>query len=130
MITNNVDKLMSIFDRAFTDCVEGLEDNLLFDAQDQMLLNAYNSHHHIVSGTGPDGNIYDTGALHESMNAVHSAEGGVYSAIVGTDNDYAGWVHDGGWVEARPWISDALDNNKATYQTLIEEVFQQACEEF
>ena len=130
MIVSNVDELKRGMDDSFSAAVDVLTEQELTGVQDQMMFNSYNSHHHVVTGTGPDNMIYDTGDLYGSMDSATNVSDGSYEAYVGTNNEYAHWVHEGGWVEARPFVKDRFDDDTENIQKLLKQAFELALGDF
>ena len=130
MIVNNVDALKSNIKDSFSAVVDVIAEQELEGVRDKMMFNDYEEHHHIVTGTGPDNMIYDTGDLYGSMDSATNIDKGSYEAYVGTNMDYAHWVHEGGWVESRPFIKDRLDEDTENIQQLLDQAFELAIEDF
>lgn len=96
-LSTNAEACMPLIGQA---AVEGVQEQMLY---------GYHTPH------GPDGHteIVDTGTLFDSIQFdVQKASQNAYTVNVGTDVDYAQYVHDGTYkLEGRPFITDGIMNS-------------------
>lgn len=94
---------------------------LLVEAVQTKMLYGYKDWH----GNPPHTEIVDTGALFDSIRAsVKRDSKNAYSVTVGSDLDYAGYVHDGtSKLKGRPYIRDGVyDSQDQLYALLGEKI--------
>lgn len=89
-------------------CMPLIGEAAVESVQEQMLYGYHTPH-------GPDGHteIVDTGRLFDSIRAeVQKVSQNTFTVNVGTDVEYAQYVHDGTYkLEARPFITDGVLNS-------------------
>lgn len=92
-------------------------ETVLVEAVQAQMLYGYQTPH------GPDGHteIVDTGRLFDSIQAKAEKQSqNLYSASVGTDVGYAGYVHDGtSKLAGRPFITDGVMNARDDIQAVF-----------
>lgn len=114
---------MAKLDNACSDGCDDLQWDLIADIQEQMMSGYHDPH-------GADGHteIWDTGRLHDSIDA-NSFDIGQHEheCVAGTNVEYAGYVHDGTYkLKARPYIRDAIDGAKDDIRQLFEDKISEA----
>lgn len=138
MLTDNTQALKDSLFRELKGAVNRLDEQMPSDVQDQIRGQNYKIHNHIRSGRPADKSIYDLGKLYRSIQGVNNimrgdtaAPGGVFEAIVGTDVEYASYVHEGtSRIEPRPFLEDALNDHKEEYNQIIENAVKAALQPF
>ena len=100
----------------FASAAKELESESVEWVQEQMLYGYHTPH-------GADGHteIYDTGALIDSLKGKVTRDSqNTFTVTVGTDKDYAEFVHNGTYkLGARPFISDGLQKNRNKIESII-----------
>ena len=96
--------------------MQNAADMLVESVQEKMLYGYHTSH-----GRPPHTEIVDTGALFESIQAeVRRDSQNAFSVDVGTDKDYAIYVHDGtSKLEGRPFITDGVMGKQKELKELL-----------
>lgn len=63
----------------------------------------------------------DTGRLRNSITHTTEDKTGLHTAYIGTNVEYAGYVHEGtGRMTPNRFLKNAIDRNKAEYKAIIE----------
>ena len=91
--------------------------DMLVEAVQWKILYGYHDWH----GRPPHTEIVDTGALYDSIAAsVKRDSQNAYSVSVGSDRDYASYVHDGtSKLKGRPFIRDAVFDSQQELQEIL-----------
>lgn len=119
-LKSNVDSIRAAIHGNLENAMNALKDSTVEWVQDQMM-HGYNDPH------GPDGHteIYDTGALHDSIKASVDSSGFLnlgHTLRVGSPLDYASYVHNGTRkLKGRPFLRDALIIHQKDIENVIKE---------
>ena len=96
-------------------CMPLIGQAVVESVQEQMLYGYHTPH-------GPDGHteIVDTGRLYDSIQAeIQQASQNTFTVNVGTDVEYAPYVHDGtSKLEGRPFLRDGALNSAAKQEEI------------
>lgn len=89
----------------------------LVEAVQDKILYGYHDWH----GKPPHTEIVDTGALFDSIRAsVKRDSQNAYTATIGTDREYASYVHDGTTkLKGRPFIRDAFFDSRERIEEIL-----------
>ena len=113
---SNVEAVKAAVKGKLDEAFDAVKDASVEWVHDQMLHGYHDPH-------GPDGHteIYDTGALYDSIKAEVTTKALVmHKAEVGSNKDYAVFVHNGTRkLRGRPFIRDALEKNAKYYEYII-----------
>lgn len=92
------------------------------DAVQEKMLWGYTDAH----GDPPHTEIVDTGRLFDSIQAsVNVINANMYQTVVGTDVEYAKYVHDGtSKLKGRPFITDGIMESKEDIKVAIREAMR------
>ena len=115
---SNLTIIQDLTDKNFNAAKDQLKEESIEWVQYQMLY-GYKDRH------GKDGHteIYDTGYLSEKSlkSEAKKSSQNIYDVTVGSDADYAVFVHAGTRkLKARPFITDALNNNQKNIRRIVE----------
>lgn len=121
MIKMLVDNSAIVLRKVGTNSLEAMKaaEELLVEAVQNKILYGYHDWH----GNPPHTEIVDTGALFDSIQAsVKRDSQNAYSVSVGSDRDYAIYVHDGtSKLKGRPFIRDAVYESQKQLKELLGE---------
>ena len=121
MIKMLVDNSAIVLRKVGTNSLEAMKaaEELLVEAVQNKILYGYHDCH----GNPPHTEIVDTGALFDSIQAsVKRDSQNAYSVSVGSDRDYAIYVHDGtSKLKGRPFIRDAVYESQKQLKELLGE---------
>lgn len=96
--------------------------DLARDAVQEKMLWGY----HDVHGNPPHTEIVDTGRLFDSIEgSVNVINANVYQTVVGTDVEYAEYVHEGtSKLKGRPFITDGILDSREAIKEAIREALR------
>lgn len=121
MIKMLVDNSAIVLRKVGTNSLEAMKaaEELLVEAVQNKILYGYHDWH----GNPPHTEIVDTGALFDSIQAsVKRDSQNAYSVSVGSDRDYAIYVHDGtSKLKGRPFVRDAVYESQKQLKELLGE---------
>lgn len=116
---SHVDAVLNKLNANAQKCMPLIGQAVVESVQEQMLYGYHTPH-------GPDGHteIVDTGRLFDSIQAeVQQASQNAFTVNVGTDVEYAPYVHDGTWkLEGRPFLRDGALNSAEKQEEIYRQV--------